>query len=555
MKVDAQGMPIRKLLTEGEYIIPNYQREYDWEDEQIDEFINDIKGINKNESYFIGHMVFEGKRNGPKFTVIDGQQRLTTITIILCCLRDIFYEKNNTDLANGINDQYIFFKNDDNETFARLDNKMPYPVLQARVLNVPNEKKDNIKPKKNGEKKIIRAYEKIKSLFDDSTIEELKDFRDRILNLETVSVVTEGVSDACAIFMTLNSTGKDLTPLDLVKSLIFSKYPKVSLIEEPNDTWKKIKDNINDNSKFLNNFYASRYKKVSDRNIFKEVEKTLKSLTPKEPGAAAKELLQQMLEDSELFKLINEPVSTNFEKKDYDIYESIYAITKQFKIQVANAFLIALIRDYRKKNISKKMCLRGLSVMERFHFINNAVCSKRSSGIDLLYAKYAHDLYQATSRPDKHQVITSVCNDLKGKVAKLSDFKVDVDSKLYYTKKDERQKELVKYVLMKLERKQNAHSIPIATSIEHVYPESPETMTLGDPSLIKNIGNLVLLEDDVNSKIGNKDYKDKKKYVLKNSKMITAKELFETYNDWTDKEIEQRRNDMIDEIYDKMWKK
>ena len=66
MKVDAQGMPIRKLLTDGKYIIPDYQREYDWEEEQISEFIDDINE-NNNESYFIGHMVFEGKRNGETF--------------------------------------------------------------------------------------------------------------------------------------------------------------------------------------------------------------------------------------------------------------------------------------------------------------------------------------------------------------------------------------------------------------------------------------------------------------------------------------------------------
>ena len=208
-----------------------------------------------------------------------------------------------------------------------------------------------------------------------------------------------------------------------------------------------------------------------------------------------------MLEDSELFKLINTPVSTNFNKNDYDIYESIYAITKQFKIQVSNSFLIALIRDYKKNTISKLMCIKILSVMERFHFINNAVCSKRSSGIDLLYAKYAHDLYQAKSKQDKHEIINSICQELIKRIADRSDFEASVDSRLYYTRKDEKQKELVKYVLMKLERKKNTHFIPIATSIEHIYPETPQTMTLANSNLIKNIGNLVLLEDDVNSKI------------------------------------------------------
>ena len=89
--------------------------------------------------------------------------------------------------------------------------------------------------------------------------------------------------------------------------------------------------------------------------------------------------------------------------------------------------------------------------------------------------------------------------------------------------------------------------------IEHIYPETPKNMTLTDPNLIINIGNLVLLEDSVNSKIGNKEYDDKKTYVLNNSQMITAKQLFNKYKSWTDTEIKQSRDELIEEMYKKMW--
>jgi len=78
-------------------------------------------------------------------------------------------------------------------------------------------------------------------------------------------------------------------------------------------------------------------------------------------------------------------------------------------------------------------------------------------------------------------------------------------------------------------------------------------MTLTNSKLIQNIGNLVLLEDDINSKIGNKEYDIKKAYVLKNSKIITATELFNTYLLWTDTEILQRRSVLINEMYTTMW--
>ncbi len=553
MKIEAKGETISKLLTEGMFTIPNYQREYDWEEEQINELIKDIKETGKSDSYFIGHMVFEGSRNDVNFTVIDGQQRLTTITIMLCCIRDTFYARQEKNLGDGINDNFIFRKDVNNNISARLNNKMPYPVLQARVLNVPEYKNKQISPKKAGEIKILNSYNHIFALFDKFTNEELKELRDKILNLEVVSVVVEGVSNACTIFMTLNSTGKDLTPLDLVKSLIFSKYKAEPLINEPFDTWKKITTNINQNTKFLNNFYASRYQKVSDRKIFKEVEKTINDLKPNDEGAGAKEFLNQMLDDSSVFKLINEPTLSDWNKNEYEVFESIFAIIKQFKIQVANSFLIALIRDYNNHSITKKYCIKALNKMEQFHFINNAICSSRSSGMDTFYAKYAKLMYQAGKKYEKHSIINEICNTLSTKIESKAEFTANIDKKLYYSKSDEKQKELVKYVLNKLERKENRNSILVNTSIEHVYPETPSVLTLANSNLIKNIGNLVLLEEDINSRIGNKDYSIKRNYVLNNSKISTAKKLFEQHKVWTDKEICDRRDSLISELYQDIW--
>ena len=153
MKVGAEDILIRSLLTRGKYTIPDYQREYDWENEQIDELIDDIEECSQDDNYFIGHMVFEGKRNGNQFKVIDGQQRITTLTIILCCLRDIFYSRDENDLGDAINDKYIFARDDDNNKYAILENEASYPVLQSRVQNIPNDKDSNVFPQKDGEKK------------------------------------------------------------------------------------------------------------------------------------------------------------------------------------------------------------------------------------------------------------------------------------------------------------------------------------------------------------------------------------------------------------------
>ena len=135
MEVKAESMLIDTVFQKGKYIIPEYQREYDWTEENITEFINDINEIEEKDRYFIGHIVLEGDFNGNEFKVIDGQQRITTITILLCVIRDLFVEKGFQNLADGLNENYIFSKDRDNNKFVVLENKMPYPLLHKYVQN------------------------------------------------------------------------------------------------------------------------------------------------------------------------------------------------------------------------------------------------------------------------------------------------------------------------------------------------------------------------------------------------------------------------------------
>lgn len=94
MNVEARSQTIESILKKGQYIIPEYQREYDWTEENLNEFIQDINESTE-DNYFIGHMVCEGNYNGTSFKVIDGQQRITTITIMLSVFKRYFLRKFN----------------------------------------------------------------------------------------------------------------------------------------------------------------------------------------------------------------------------------------------------------------------------------------------------------------------------------------------------------------------------------------------------------------------------------------------------------------------------
>lgn len=558
MEVDARNLLIQNIFSKGKFIVPNFQREYDWDEENLSEFINDINN-SEEANYFIGHMVFSGKFNGNEFTIIDGQQRITSIMIALCAIRDRFLELEEKNMADAIHNKFIFTVDLNNKQYPILENRMPYPVLQARVLLSPKDRDITVLPQKKGEKRIIAAYTQIMDLISKYDVPKLCSLRDKILDTEAIFVAATDLADASTVFMTLNATGKDLSALDLVKNYLFSKYPTVSGLDEPNDSWKVIIGNTsetlkdNEKDRFLNNSFASRYRKVSDRSLYKEI---IRELNKTNVGESAKRFLMELKEDSYFYNKITKPQISDWQKTDYPIYESLNAIVSIFKISVANSFLIALLRDYQKKEISKKILLSILNSIERFHFVNNAICSRRSSGYDSLYSKNARLLFEAKNKNDKHRVIRELKKTLEEKIPDQSDFLIYFDKKLYFSEKDNKQKALTQYVLTKIERTRNKNAVPINVSIEHIYPEKPQGKweKLEDTNLIKNIGNLVLLDGDLNSAIGNSPYLQKKKMVIQESHIISTKEVFLKNDIWGDDEISRRNKELRDFLYFDIWK-
>lgn len=553
MNVEARSQNIENILKKGLFIIPDYQREYDWDFDEVDEFLDDINETPDDENYFIGHMVLEGDYNGTKFNVIDGQQRFTTITIILCAIRDKFFELGENSLALGLNENYIFGKDRNHEDYVILQNNMPYPILQSYVQSIPQEKDFKIKPIKNGEKKIVKIYDKIKKEIELLNINDLKKLRDKVLNLEVIFVAVSDEVDAFTIFETLNATGKDLTPLDLIKNQIFRLYPKRPHIDEPNDSWKIILSNSEGrNLKFLNNFWSSRFKKISNKKIYKDF---INSIVKK--GVDIKDFIEKLKSDSVLFRKIIDPKKQDWKKNsEFKVYLSLYAIIDVFNVEVANSILLSLLREYENSNISLRYLNKALNVIERYHFINNAISSNRSSGLDTMYAKFSRDLLLAVDRNAKHLSIDRMIAKIVYKVPSRSEFEANFDEKLFFTRTETKQKKLVQYCLNKIELKEQNHNIDLINmSLEHIYPEKPDSKwkKLKNTNLIKNIGNLVLLDSGLNSEVGNKEFKSKKDIIVKKSTLISSKRIVEKKTEWGDNEIIERRNSLVDILYKEIW--
>lgn len=248
MKIACVDQEIRKILETNYYKIPRFQRPYSWDKENIQEFWDDIHN-HKASEFFIGSMVVYVKGNYRH--IVDGQQRLTTITILLAALRDKFNSTNLEKQANGLQKLIERTNLDDDNEFV-IQTSSSYPFFQQQIQNFGDQKKYT----PPGEEEILlkEAYDQLQQLIDTSIDKEptqikkkkaLESIRDKLLSLKAIYVEVDNEDDAYVIFETLNTRGKGLTSADLLKNHLAKQFRQSNA---NNDTisiqWKKIRDNI-----------------------------------------------------------------------------------------------------------------------------------------------------------------------------------------------------------------------------------------------------------------------------------------------------------------------
>ena len=162
MKIESHDSDIETLLDTGYFYIPKFQRPYSWEEDNLVEFWDDVI-THPSPDYFIGSMVVF-KKDKQRFGVVDGQQRLTTITILLCVLRDKFNSIGVRDLAEGVH-QLIERKNRTSKNEYVLQTETSFPYFQENIQKFDDQPEldGNSVPE---EKYLLNAHIKFKKLVD-----------------------------------------------------------------------------------------------------------------------------------------------------------------------------------------------------------------------------------------------------------------------------------------------------------------------------------------------------------------------------------------------------
>lgn len=525
MKIESQDKRVDQLFKGNTFFIPRFQRAYSWEADHVTEFWDDLIA-NLSETYFIGSMVvFSVGRQS--LAIVDGQQRITTITILLCAIRDTFKKLGESDLADGLQ-AFIEQKDRNNKTVYVLQTESSFPFLQEEILksspaDVPftiGHEEEAIQKafeifRDNLEKKVseyLSNREQSKEDNSSDATEWLCKVRDTIFDLNVILVSLENEDDAYLIFETLNTRGKDLALADLLRNH-FSKYLKPnSGVDAAKIKWAKVLDTIAsapmqlDPDKFIVHSWQSRFDFATKAKVFPKIKGTITKKT-------ASGHLDRFMSDAECWRSVFD-VEYMWENDEREAARSLFAM-RVFKVEQSTPGVLSLIRAYRDKVIKYRVLKNGLEAIEKFHFSFNAITSSRSSGgISGMYASFGKKMYQAPDSNAAGVAIAELVQKLRDREAPISEFDAGF-GQIIHTKKQASQKSLVQYILKKVALYEGQPHIGETDdlTIEHLIPQSSIGPSFSEAT-VGQVGNLFLVDSETNSLLSTNDFVEKKKVLL-----------------------------------------
>ena len=561
MKIDANDKEIQEIFNAGYFKIPRFQRPYSWGVDEVSLFWDDVVN-QKDDHYFIGSMVAY-QTEKPYFGIVDGQQRLTTITLLLSAIRNAFWKLGKSDLAHGIHN-FIERTNLENKKEFILNPETSYPYLQSHIQSFEKEKvfcevgleEKNLESAFNViNQRLVSTIPQLSDdniqnydLFDDGLIavQKLTEIRNKVLSLKLVFIQLDNEDDAYLIFETLNARGKDLSISDLVKNLILKKLQSTNdRFDSAKESWNALvkcfddSGNSSELNTFLLHFWVSEYFYTTEKQLFTEFKKLIN-----ENEVNATKIVFELPNVAKLYLKLLSPTSQLWSNSELEVKRSLEAL-KLFKVKQQTAMTLALLRAYDRNVISLKNLIKALKKIELFHFCFNAITAQRSSGsISSNYSRLAIELTNSKDKNQSKEILKGLDEFLSKKLPDKKEFILKF-SELSFNRTNNADKSLIKYALGLLwpVGHSGIEVEPSSLTIEHLLPQS-SSLPL---AVVSKVGNLILIDAKTNSeKLCSKSYDEK--FTILNDIKYPVEDFLLTDN-LDSSLINKRSKDLAEALY------
>ena len=526
------------------YEIPKFQRDYTWESEQWDDLWQDIKDLLSDEDHehYMGYLVLQTTDNRA-FQIIDGQQRLTTMSLLVLAVL-----KSLKDLAEAGVDAENNLKRKDSLLNSYIGYIDPVTLISNNKLKLNRNSDDYYKQylvllkdlplrNTNASEKHMREcflwyYERVKKEF--TTGESLATFLDRIVDklFFTAIEVTDQLN-AFKVFETLNARGVQLSASDLLKNYLFSVVddtkPHRSEIEELENIWSKIVGKLGEQKfeEYLRCYWNSTHKPTGKKNLFKTIKGSVTSKTQ------VFDLIRSLSDTADIYLAIQNPEDEYW--KDQPGTRKALRELKLFQIRQTHSLFLSAVKHLKPDDFTKlaKIC---------------AVISFRYNIIGGLNPNAQEDVYNAVALKITASKGFSP-GDFQAVYVQDSNFENDFSTKEF--KNTSRNHKIVKYILSRIEIYRYANEIDPDSdlfTIEHILPENAKD-TWGEFSFeaihrsVYRLGNLTLLEKNLNREAGQLPYTEKTKWFQQSNSELT-KAIPVHFHSWDEDKLAARQREL-----------
>ncbi|HGM3508409.1 TPA: DUF262 domain-containing protein [Clostridioides difficile] len=537
------------------FVVPVYQRNYNWKKEQCKRLFDDLEDIIDSgfRTHFLGSVVSIYSM-GKEYLIIDGQQRVTTVSILLIAMCQIIKEfgesKGIITTEEQIKECYLINKHSrDKDGKIKLkpiaeDRKAYYELFEEEMNTDRNS---------NIVSNYLYFYNRIKE--DNISIDDLFDAIQKLTIVEIE--LKNGEDDPQLIFESLNSTGLDLSEADRVRNFVL--MGRSSKLQEDfyNNYWYKIEKNTSSNvSSFIRDYLTIKERSIPNKN---KVYFSFKRYVS-DNGIDIEILLKDLLKFSNYYREISYSCTD-----DNDVNKVLKRINK-LEIFVSYPFILELFDDYNEGIINKKALVESLILVECF-ILRRIVCDVPPNALNKVFMNLGREIKKFSDYKENYSNILKYIFINKKSSQRFptdSEFSNAFETKDIYNTKSKNKL----YILERLENYNNKEIVDLENlinnntlNIEHIMPQTLTNKwkeSLGEnykeihDKYLHTIGNLTLT--GYNSKLSNKTFEEKKEMEsgFKDSRLYLNKYI-SFIDKWNEEEIKNRTKILLDRAVE-IWK-
>lgn len=544
MEVNKASVLSQFIAANGgtQFVIPTYQRNYVWESKQIKQLMADIKRLindpNEKKYHYIGSIVYINTSSiGMCYekTIIDGQQRLTTIFLILQTLKLIALTSGDQNKANSITSMYL-------ENNSYIDDNFKFrlkPLISDDIVYelIAKNKFEDLNSYRNSN--VYKAFsviqKELRNWIDSGvTIDQIIIAIDK---LKIVWIQLEKDENPQQVFESINSTGVSLTSADLIRNYILMNKDNETQTRLYNTYWVPIENKFVKTSKLAEffRFYCAIKEKsvINQRDVYEVFKNEFEN-----NGITDEEQLIEILDYAKYYYYITETC------EDAEL-EEVFKDYRNSQTNMPHLVLMEFYRLYKEEKIEKGDFINSIKLLTSY-IVRRNMASLDTKSISQMFPGLLGRILSKCNNNGYdnfyNNCIECIVVDTKGNSQYMP---TDEEIIEQFGKTNLYVRDLTKFVLCKIENNDN-HISYDNLNIEHIMPQTRTdywTKYVNDiqiyEQVINRIGNLTLVDQKDNSGMSNSDFITKKNFLY-NTRHIKMNEYILEREEWNEKEIIER---------------